>query len=41
MHTDRTSDITTGTIAVQLDNTLRITIHRAVINSQTFRSIST
>ena len=39
LQTDRSADPTTGTIAVQLDDTNGITINRAVINNQTFNSI--
>ena len=35
----RTSDLTTGMIALQLNDTLRITVNRAVINNQIFSSI--
>ena len=34
-----TSDLTTGMIALQLNDTLRITVNRAVINNQIFCSI--
>ena len=36
---DRTTDPTTGTIALQLDDTNGITKNRAVVNNQTFNSI--
>ena len=39
LQTDRTTDPTTGTIALQLDDTNGITINRAVVNNQTFNSI--
>ena len=39
LQTDRATDPTTGTIALQLDDTNGITINRAVINNQTFSSI--
>ena len=39
LQSDRTTDPTTGTIALQLDDTNGITINRAVTNSQTFNSI--
>ena len=39
LQSDRTSDPTTGTIALQLDDTNGITINRAVTNNQTFNSI--
>ena len=39
LQTDRATDPTTGTIALQLDDTNGITINRAVINNQTFTSI--
>ena len=39
LQTDRATDPTTGTIAIQLDDTNGITLNRAVINSQTFNSI--
>ena len=39
LQTDRAADRTTGTIALQLDDTNGITINRAVINNQTFNSI--
>ena len=39
LQTDRATDPTTGTIALQLDDTNGITINRAVINNQTFNSI--
>ena len=35
---DRTSDPTKGTIALQLDDTNGITLNRAVVNNQTFDS---
>ena len=39
LQTDRTTDPTTGTIALQLNDTNGITINRAVVNNQTFNSI--
>ena len=39
LQSDRATDPTTGTIAVQLDDINGITINRAVINNQTFNSI--
>ena len=39
LQTDRTTDPTTGTIALQLNDTNGITINRAVTNNQTFNSI--
>ena len=39
MESDRATDPTTGTIALQLDDTNGITINRAVVNNQTFNSI--
>ena len=39
LQTDRATDPTTGTIALQLGDTNGITINRAVINNQTFNSI--
>ena len=39
LQTDRTTDPTTGTIALQLDNGNGITINRSVVNNQTFNSI--
>ena len=39
LQADRTTDPTTGTIALQLDDTNGITINRAVVNNQTFNSI--
>ena len=39
LQSDRTTDPTTGTIALQLDDTNAITINRAVVNNQTFNSI--
>ena len=39
LQSDRATDPTTGTIALQLDDTKGITINRAVINNQTFNSI--
>ena len=39
LQADRTTDPTTGTIALQLDGTNGITINRAVVNNQTFNSI--
>ena len=39
LQSDRATDPTTGTIALQLDDTNGITINRAVINNQTFNSI--
>ena len=36
LQSDRTTDPTTGTIALQLDDTNGITINRAVTNNQTF-----
>ena len=39
LQSDRTADPTTGTIALQLDDTNGITINRAVVNNQTFNSI--
>ena len=39
LQSDRTTDPTTGTIALQLDDTNGITINRAVVNNQTFNSI--
>ena len=39
LQTDRTTDPTTGTIALQLDDTNGITINRAVVNNQTCNSI--
>ena len=39
LQTDRTTDPTTGTIALQLHDTNGITINRAVVNNQTFNSI--
>ena len=39
LQANRTTDPTTGTIALQLNDTNGITINRAVINNQTFNSI--
>ena len=39
LQSDRTTDPTTGTIALQLDDTNGVTINRAVVNNQTFNSI--
>ena len=39
LQSDRTTDPTTGTIALQLDDTYGITINRAVTNNLTFNSI--
>ena len=39
LQSDRTTDPTTGNIALQLDDTNGITINRAVVNNQTFNSI--
>ena len=39
LQSDRTTDPTTGTIALQLDDTNGITLNRAVVNNQTFNSI--
>ena len=39
LQSDRTTDPTTGTIALQLNDTNGITINRAVTNNQTFNSI--
>ena len=39
LQTDRATDPTTGTTALQLDDTNGITLNRAVINYQTFNSI--
>ena len=39
LQANRTTDPTTGTIALQLDDTNGITINRAVINNQTVNSI--
>ena len=39
LQSDRTTDPTAGTIALQLDDTNGITIKRAVVNNQTFNSI--
>ena len=39
LQTDRTTDPTTGTAALQLNDTNGITINRAVVNNQTFNSI--
>ena len=39
LQSDRTTDPTTGTIALQLDDTNGITINRAVVNNQTFNNI--
>ena len=39
LQSNRTTDPTTGTIALQLNNTNGITINRAVTNNQTFNSI--
>ena len=39
LQSNRSADPTTGTIALQLDDTNGITINRAVINNQTFNSI--
>ena len=39
LQSDRTTDPTTGTIALQLDDTNGIKISRAVVNNQTFNSI--
>ena len=39
LQSDRTTDPTTGTIALQLDDTNGITINRAVVNNKTFNSI--
>ena len=39
LQSDRTTDPTTGTIALQLDDTNGITINRAVVNNQTFNSL--
>ena len=39
LQSDRATDPTTGTTALQLDDTNGITINRAVVNNQTFNSI--
>ena len=39
LQTDRTTNPTTGTITLQLDDTNGITINRAVTNNLTFNSI--
>ena len=39
LQTDRATDPTTGTFALQLDDTNGITINRAIVNNQTFNSI--
>ena len=39
LQSDRTTDPTTGTICLQLDDTNGITFNRAVVNNQTFNSI--
>ena len=39
LQSDRTTDPTTGTISLQLDDTNGITINRPVVNNQTFNSI--
>ena len=39
LQSDRTTDPTTGSIALQLDDTNGITLNRAVVNNQTFNSI--
>ena len=39
LQSDRTTDPTTGTIALQLDDTNGISINRAVVSKQTFNSI--
>ena len=39
LQSDRTTDPTTGTIALQLDDANGITINRAVVNNQTFNSL--
>ena len=39
LQSNRSADPTTGTIALQLDDTNGITINRAVVNNQTFNSI--
>ena len=39
LQSNRSTDPTTGTIALQLDDTNGITINRAVVNNQTFNSI--
>ena len=39
LQSNRTTDPTTGTIALQLNDTNGITINRAVVNNQTFNSI--
>ena len=39
LQTDRTTDPTTGTICLQLNDTNGITLNRAVVNNQTFNSI--
>ena len=39
LQSDRTTDPTTGTIALQLDDANGITLNRAVVNNQTFNSI--
>ena len=39
LQSDRTTDPTTGTIALQLDDTNGITINRAVVNNQTFNRL--
>ena len=39
LQSDRTTDPTTGTIALQLNDTNGITLNRAVTNNQTFNSI--
>ena len=39
LQSDRATDPTTGSIALQLDDTNGITINRAVVNNQTFNSI--
>ena len=38
LQSDRTTDPTTGTIALQLDDTNGVTINRAVVHNQTFNS---
>ena len=39
LQSDRTTDPTTGTICLQLDDSNGITLNRAVVNNQTFNSI--
>ena len=39
LQSDRNTDPTTGTIALQLDDTNGVTINRTVVNNQTFNSI--